>query len=588
MERPGEVVTREELRKRIWPADTYVDFDHGLYSAIKRLRDALGDFTDSPRYIQTLSRRGYRLIAPINGLITETPVAPPAVPETVPEVPKRLVPQIAVLALAALAGAGLLLGLLVGFNASGLRERFFGSSSSKPITSLAVLPLENLSGDPGQEYFADGMTDELITDLAKLGHLRVISRTSAMQYKGARMALPQIARELKVDAVLEGSVERTRDRVRIRVQLIRAATDEHLWAETYERDLGSVPFLEGEVALDVAHEVRAQLTPEVEQRLHAKRAVNLSAYEAYLKGRYWYNKMDERGLQKSLEYYQQATAADPSDARAYAGLADSYSALSTVYLAPREVMPKAKAAAEKALQLDDTFAEAHASLGRIELFYSWDWPAAEKHLTRAIELNPNCAQAHAGYAGYLTRMGREQEAIAETRRALELDPLSLPISFDLEWDLLDGKQYDLLIEHARKMLQFDPDFSWAHTMLGMACVRKGLLSDAVKEASQGTQNNDSPVSLAMLGETYAAAGDRKSAQRVLGELKQQASRRYVCPHEVAALQAALQEKDQALGSLEKAYEVRSDCVPFLAVDPRMDSLRSDPRFQALLRRIGMR
>jgi TolB-like protein/tRNA A-37 threonylcarbamoyl transferase component Bud32/Tfp pilus assembly protein PilF len=485
------------------------------------------------------------------------------------------------------AGVLALVAVLVGLNVGGWRERLMGKPSPTSVSSLAVLPLENLSHNPEQDYFADGMTEELITQLAQIGATRVISRTSVMPYKGVQKPLPQIARELKVDAVVEGSVQRLGDRVRITAQLVEGATDRHLWAQSYERDLKDVLALQSEVARAIAGEIRVKLTPQQQARLAAKRAVNPAAHEAYLRGRFQANMATRESLQRSIEYYQQALQIDPQDALAYAGMADSYAALEGYYLPPWETMPRAKAAATKALQLDESLAEAHTSLGFVRLLYDYDWSEAEREFQRAIELNSNFADAHHGYAAYFAAMGKRDEALAEIRRAQELDPLSSAINVELAWLLFISRQNEQAIEQCRKMIDVEPRLALAHTFLALAYARKGQFAEAVAEAEKGRQLDDSPLVAAMLGGIYAAANKGAAARRVLEQLKEEAKQRYVCPYEVAVIHLHLGDKDQALKWLQKAYAEHESCMAWLKVDPRFDPLRSDPRFADLLRRIGL-
>lgn len=579
--RPGEVVTREELRQKLWPADTFVDFDHSLNTAIKRLRDALGDSAESPRFIETLPRHGYRFIAPLEGL-----------DQASVELAARRNPAWYVwrvgLPLAAL------LAVLMGLNLDGWRHRLLGPGVSPRIRSLVVLPLENLSNDPAQEYFAEGMTDALTSDLAQFNTLRVISRTSAIHYRGARKTLPEIAKELNVDAVVEGAVVRSGDRVRISAQLIYAPTDMHLWAHSYEGGLHDVLALQNEVARDIANEIKIKLTPEERARLTNVRPVDPEAHELYLKGRYYWNKRTPETLKKSLEYFQRAVERDPGYAQAYAGLADSYLLLGTGeygVLPTREALPKAEAAAMKALQLDSTLAEAHSTLGFSKLLFDLDWQGAEREFKRAIELNPGYANTRHWYALYLSMMGRHSEAIAEDRQAESLDPLSLIISADLAMEAFSSAgMYDQEMEQCRKTLEMDPDFAVAHACLSDGYMQKGMYDEAIVEMRKAIDlSGSSVVWVSRLGSTYALAGRRDKAIKILNKLKARSKREFVPAQLFAYIYAALGEKDQAFAWLEKAYEERSDIVVDLKtgpLQPVFDPLRSDPRFQDLMRRVG--
>jgi TolB-like protein/Tfp pilus assembly protein PilF len=456
------------------------------------------------------------------------------------------------------------------------------------IESIAVLPLENLSHNPEQEYFADGMTEALITDLGKISALRVISRTSVMQYKGTKKPLPEIARELNVDAVLEGTVTRSGDRVRVTANLLHAPTDRHLWAETYESDLGDVLTLQGEVARAIAEQVRIKLTPEEQARFAPAHSVNPEAHDAYLKGRYYWNLRTESGLKKSIDYFQQAIKKDPGYARAYAGLADSY-AVSVMwgFAPPREAYPRAKAAALKALEMDGTLAEPHASLGVAKVDFDFDFVGAEKEYKLAIKLNPSYATAHEWYATYLALMGRHNEAFPEIKRAQELDPLSPTISVMSAPLLLWSRRYDEAIAESRRTLELYPGFYPAHMYLGSAYEQKKLYDQAIAEYQKALalEPGNSILGTA-LACGYAAAGKRSEALKRISQLKEHSRRMYVSPYGIACIYAALGHVDQACAWLEKAYEDRSYGLYSLKTNPRFDPLRSDPRFQALLRRMN--
>jgi serine/threonine protein kinase/Tfp pilus assembly protein PilF len=482
--------------------------------------------------------------------------------------------------LASVLAVAILVGLAWRFN------WFRPSPHSGSIHSIAVLPLENLSHDPEQEFFAQGMTEDLITNLAKISALRVISRTSVMQYKGTNKQLPQIAKELNVDAVVEGSVQRSGDHVRITAQLIEAADDKHLWAESYDRDLRDVLSLQDQVARQIAREVRVQLTPQEEEQLAVGRSINPNAYQLYLKGRFHWNKGDEQDLKKSVEYYRQAIAEDPNDALAYAGLADSYSAFSDWYLAPRKVMPQAKAAVTKALELDESLAAAHNSLCFIHTIYDWDWQGAERECRRAIELNPNFADAHDNYASYLAALGQWDRAIAELHRAEELDPLSFHIYSDGALDFYLARRYDEAVGQALKAIELQPDFFLAHSNLAMIYVQMGKLPEAVTEAQKGSQLSESPLAKGVLGYAYAAAGNELEARKVAEELVANIKTRFVCPFEIGTTYLRLGQKYEAFLWFEKAYEERSICIFTMKFDPRLDPIRSDPRYDSIVRRVA--
>jgi len=608
LEHPGEVVTREELQKRLWPADTFVDFDHGVNTAINKIREALGDSADNPRFVETLHRRGYRFIYPVESL-TPSPSPrgrgePEAVSISQPSPSgrgwSRLVGpgegarfgrgRIALAAGAMVAVAAVLITL----NVAGLRDRlltFAGARHAAPlpkIESIAVLPLENLSGDPEQEYFADGMTDALITNLGKIRALRVISRTTAMHFKGTKKTLPEIARELNVDAVVEGSVLRSGNRVRVTANLLHAPTDRHLWAESYERDLRDVLALQSDVAQAIAREVQIKLTPQEQTRLASRHPVNPEAYQAYVMGRYFWNKRTEDGLKKAITYFEQALDEDPGYAMGWAGLADCYNLLAIFdFLPPKEGFPKAKEAATKALELDETLAEGHTSLGYVKDSYYWDWPGAEREFKRAIELNPNYATAHHWYSDHLEIVGRHDEAIAEIKRAQQLDPLSLTINAVAGLRFHTARRYDQAVEQLRKTLEMDPGFAVAHGWLGQAYEQKGQYEDAIAEHEKAREGlPGTAYALAALGHAYAAAGKRNEALRILTDLNERRKTTYVSPYAIGVIHVGLGQEDRALEWLERAYEDRDSWLSWLKADPRLDPLRSDPRFQDLLRRMN--
>jgi serine/threonine protein kinase/tetratricopeptide (TPR) repeat protein len=463
--------------------------------------------------------------------------------------------------LTALLVAGLAVGLLVAViltNVGGLRDRLFGGNSPPRIGSLAVLPLVNLSHDPEQEYFVDGMTEQLTSDLGQIGALRVISRTSAMHYKGTSKTLPEIARELHVDAVVEGSVERSGDRVRISAQLIEASTDRHLWSRSYQRDLRDVLRLQDDVAQAIATEVRIKLTPQEHIHLSNARPVNPEAHEAYLRGSYELRKQtaglyvagQRESTEKAIKYFQQALALDPNDALAYAGLADAYYDESTFLRAPLEVMPKAKAAAARAIELDDTLAEAHASLGYVKLTFDWDWPGAEREFRRSLEINPNLPRAHAGYAHYLMSLRRTDEAIQELDRVQKIDPLFPQSHMGLPWLLFNARRYQAAIEAA----QTNGD----DRVRALSLAELGRPEEAIAAADRAVRSTPNTIILAQVASAYAMAGKQEKARAMLGAIEAQARQRYLCGFNVACVYAPLGDKERAFAWLEQAYLARSD------------------------------
>jgi serine/threonine-protein kinase len=492
-----------------------------------------------------------------------------------------------VLALALVAVPGLLVYAFFS-NLGGLRHRLMGAPAPK-IDSIAVLPLENLSADPDEEYFVDGMTEELIAQLAQISALKVISRTSVMQYKKARKPLPEIARELDVDAVVEGSVRRAGDRVRITAQLVHAPTDRHLWAKSYERDLSDVLTLQSEVAREIAREVNVALTPREEARLASTRAVNPRAHELYLQGRFFWNKRTPDDLLKSLEYFEQATAEDPTYALAYAGTAQAYCLLGYPgysVLPPREAFPHARAAAEKALEIDGGLAEAHVALAYLKWTYDWDWSGGEEAFRRAIALNPNDATAHQWYGVRLGALGQFEESIAELRRAQELDPLSLIIRGNHAWMYLLARQPDQVLEQLRPALEMNPNFAATYSIQAGAYVQKGMYAEAIASMQRAVELSGNPATQAPFAFVYAKAGEKAKARRLLEELQRMEGRRYVAPEWRAAAYGALGEHDQAFALLERAYRDRSGLLPMLKVNHMFDSLRDDPRFDDLVRRMN--
>ena len=489
-------------------------------------------------------------------------------------------------------GVPALLVLAVGLTAINVgrwRDRLLGHPRTPQIRSLAVLPLANLSGDPTEEFFADGMTDALITDLGKISALRVISRTSVMHYRDAKKTLPEIARELNVDAVVEGSVLRSGNRVRISAQLIRARSDQHLWTESYERDLRDVLALQSEVARNVANSIRIQVTPMEAGRLESTSPVNEEAYQLYLKGRYHWNKRNPDALNKSLEYFQQAVSKDPQYAPAYAGLADTYRLLGQFAVLPLRVSTdKAKAAAQTALKLDKDLAEAHASLGIGSLMDHFDWRQADRELSTAIELNPGYASAYQWRAVSLASTGRVEEGVNMARRAQELDPLSLIINAYLGFAYYESRNYDSAADQCKKTLELDPNFAVAHSYLALAYAQKGAYELSLGEARKGVELSGGAANLkVMLAVVTAAAGKRTEAQQMAVQLAGAAHEGYLNPAEIGVIYAQLGEKDRAFQWLETAYEEGSIWTAFLKSEPALDSLRSDPRFARLLREVGL-
>jgi TolB-like protein/Tfp pilus assembly protein PilF len=460
------------------------------------------------------------------------------------------------------------------------------ASQISSIRSLAVLPLENLSRDPEQEYFADGMTDELTTELARIGALRVVSRTSAMLYKRTSKTLPQIARELQVDGVIEGSVLRSDGFVRINTQLVQAQADKELWAHSYQRELKDVLQLQGELAHDIAEQIKIKVTPQEELRLAATRTVNPESHEAYLKGLYHWNKGTEENYRDARNYFKQAIALDPNYAPAYAGLADYFWA--TDQLPPSLAMPSARENVLKALALDDGLADAHKTLASIKFYGDWDWVAAENEFKRALALNPSYSEGHRMHSVFLSALGREADATGEIQIAQRLDPLSLTTSVTAGWISYFARQYDRALQQCRSVLELDPNWSPAHECLGDVFTAQGNFPQGIAECQQAAiGSGHDPVRLAALARTYALAGRESDARKILAELNKASKTEYIAPYFFATIEAALGEKDQAFAWLERGFNGRDPYLTRLRVDVAMDPLRSDARFKMLLRRVGL-
>src|SRR5580692_7805988 len=602
LENRGELVTREELHQKLWPADTFVNFEQGLNASVKRLRQALNDSADNPRFVETLTRRGYRFIAPTQTVpamggvpavradaaiseVTEVPATPN--PSEAKQPDRVSLRERTVRVSPVWKRSGIALLVVLGISVVWLLRPHEHPPAT--IRSLAVLPLDNLSGDVSQDYFSDGMTDELITELGQISELRVISRTSAMAYKGSHESLPRIARDLNVDAVLEGAVLRSGNQVRITAQLILAATDKHLWAKSYEGDLQDTLMLQKQVARSIAGEIRIELTPQEQAALQHLQQVNPEAHEDYLKGRYFWNKRTPGGLKDAINYFSQAIEKDPQYAPAYAGLADSYALAGDWQygvITPKEAYPKAKAAATKAIELDSALGEAHISLAWCLDGFDWDWKSAGNEFKRGIELSPSYATGHHWYGWHLATLGRHSEAIAELEKAESLDPLSLIIGADLAEELLIAHRYDEAIRQSRKTLNLDPSFALTHYVLGNVFVQEHMYKEGIAELKEAI--NASPGSTAFtanLAYAYAVSGQRDEAVSILNDLKNRQHGAFSNAPEIALVYVGLQDKDQAMAWLEKAYEERFN--PGVLMRPCFDSLRSDARFQNMLRRIGI-
>jgi len=610
LERRGQLVTREQIIERVWGKDVFLDADTSINSAIRKIRLVLKDDPEQPKFIQTVTGRGYRFIGGVTDVVPLT-LAPPAQtpmgsnqglqPTGDLAAPAKAIIQVRRLVVrshgrvAQAAAAAVVLFLF--FGAIGYWSSQRRSLLRPQFKTIAVLPLQNYSGDPQQEYFVDGMTDSVIADLGKIKDLRVISRTSVTPYKNSRKSMREIASDLHADAVIEGSVARSADRIRITVQLIDASRDQHLWSESYEREMKDIFALQSQVAQAIAEQVHAVVTPEEQGHLSRSRVIDPEVYELYLKGR---RIMERGGLQdvrNAIDYFQSGLEKDPDNALLYTGLADAYiDKMMDVHESPAEATSKARAAAEKAVQLDDSLAEAHTSLGMIKLSYDWDWAGAEHEFKRAIELNPGYPLAYVMYGQYLTMVGRQTDAMPYFDKAHKLDPLFGQSYRGEGYSCFMAHKYDEAIVQYRKALELEPD---AITYFGLVLARAegGDYGTAITEAEKATSVDNSPLLLTSLASAYARAGRRADANHVLRRLQELWERQgtapawhtarspYVCPYEVAGVYAQLGDRDRAIDWLDKAYRNRS-CLYWLRQDPRFDSIRSDPRFQELLAKMN--
>ena len=649
--RPGDLVTREEIRSRLWPQDTFIDFDNGLNAAVRRLREALNDNAETPRFVETLPRRGYRFVAPVEKLsieetvqqnaelVTDSPVAAtgltkaspservalhkivdhgletdstratmadkPAAAVVEPEVSSHLPSQPTpsssrqqlVLRKAGEAPSprrlNVLLAAIVMLAVGAAAIVAYQIASKKPkwpaIRSLAVLPLQNLSGDPAQQYLADGITEELIGRLSGIRDLRVISRTSVMRFKNTQLSVPEIAKILGVDAVVEGSVMREGSRIRVHAQLIRAATDEHFWSESYDRELRDVLAMDADVAQAVARKVEVTINGEEHQRLAAVRSVSPEVYENYLKGKFALDRRNNKSdLGESITYFNQAIRKDPTFAPGYLGLASAYWDLGSVFMGgvAEQERPRAVLAAQKALELDPDLADAHVLMALIAET-QWHWAEAESEYRRALDLRPNDAAAYSGLAWWLDCQGRTDEAVTMRRHARELDPLAASADH-LGWDLLFARRYDEAIQELHSVLAVKPDDASARWILGFVLIANHDPQGAIPELEKGVSvSNRSPALIGLLVNAYAQAGRRGDALRLLDELKRRKQTEYVPAAAFVLAYLGLSNYDQAFIWLEQAYKEQSYALQTLKVLPLFDPIRSDPRFIDLLHRVGL-
>ena len=534
LERPGEIVTREELRARLWSADTFVDFDHGLNSAIRRLRDALGDSAENPSFVETLGHRGYRFIAPV-------------------------------------------------------ASRVFRERQHEPIESVAVLPFANRNADPNTDYLSDGITESLINNLSQISTLRVTARSTVFRYKGKDADPRKVGSDLHVRAVVSGRLLKRGSSLIIQAELMDVATGSQLWGGQYNRQAENVFLLQDDLSREISEKLRLRLTGDEKRRLTKRYTEDAEAYRLYLKGRYHWNKRNPEGLQKAVDYFQQALNRDPVYPLAYAGLADTYAYLSFFHVVPpRQAMPKAKAAAVKALEIDDHLAEAHVSLGYVSFTYDGDWSAAGRHFEQALALNPIYSGAHTFYAFYLNSLGRSEEALAVAKRALDLDPASPAVSHSLAVQLYLARRFDQAIEQAHNTLEMDANFAISYQLLGEVHVSKGLYREGLLALEKfSALSRTSAISRALVGYSHARLGERSAALRIIEELTSASKHSFIPAFLYALVYAGLEDKDQAFGWLEKAYEERFNRLAYLKQDALWDPLRSDPRFIDMLRRLGI-
>ena len=599
VDKSGQLVSREQIVERVWGKDIFLDTDNSINGAIRKIRQVLKDDPEEPRYIQTVTGKGYCFIAPVEGRVAVEEEKPESMEQQtpgdrLPAGPEPSVGKTGHRRWAILAGVAAILIVVVvaaGVQWSRLASRHPGNIE-RPM--LAVLPFENFTGDPGEDYFSDGLTEEMISQLGNLdpAHLGVIARTSVMHYKHSQESIHEIGTNLGVQYVIEGSVRRDSERVRITAQLIQVKDQSHLWAREYDRDLGHLLELQAEIARAVANEIEFSLSGrrpiEAAQKADATGTRSYEAYDLYLKGRYFWNKRTAEGFRLAADYFQQAIDKDPNYGRAYAGLADTFSLMSTWYMGPqKELMPKARAAAMRALELDEHLAEAHASLALIEENYDYDWPAAEKEFRRAIQLDPQYATAHQWYAECLSWQGRFEEALAESKLARQLDPLSSIIATDYASILYYSRQYDSALKQCRSVLELDPNFGHARDSMIPSYLQLGRYDEVVALVNRWTDRDYGPWTLAWQAAVYGRSGRAEEARRALAKLERSPGSRADRTATLLLAYSGTGQKERVLDLLRKAYAEHSNAVVQIKVEPMYDPLRSDPRFQDLLRRVGL-
>jgi TolB-like protein/DNA-binding winged helix-turn-helix (wHTH) protein len=573
-DRRGQLVTRDDIAARLWADGVFVDVDRSINSIVRKLRQALKDDPDRPEFLETVVGKGYRFVGPLEIISPRTgPRDEPA--STAAAQPGSRIDRRWIGAIIAIAAAAWL----------GWRILRASVAQALPAHSVAILPLENLSGDASQEYFADGITQELTTELAQATKLRVISHTSVLQYQNSRKPVPEIAKELQVDAVIEGSAARSGDRVRVAAQLIGASSDRALWASSYERDLRDVLQLQHDIALDISEQVKIRLTRN--ESVSAQRAIDPEVHDLYLRGLFHYEKNTEQDLKEAISDFQKAAAKDPTYAPAYSGLADAYVELGIFYWPPPQAMPQGKAAALKALELDPALSEAHVSLGSVYYYYEWDWAAAEREARAAMALNPSNAYAHDLLAAYYGTMGRADESVIELQKARALAPASAEILGDTVFWTFMSRKYDLAISNGLAVTAAEPDNAFAQVFLGMAYAETGHVKEALEHADVAVQYDNGPLVSSFRANVYALAGHRAEALRFVREIEKQRVEHYSCAYELGSAYILLGHTDLGFHWLSNAYDGRSECMILVKVDPRLDRVRADPRYQELLKKVGL-
>jgi len=575
VERRGHLVTREDIAARLWADGVFVDVDSSINSIVRKLRLALKDDPEHPEFLQTVVGKGYRFVGPLDVVPSDrgTPGAP--VPGATPQPIRRRTFRGWILAV-------LIMLAIAGFAWYILRTT---TAQALPTHSVAILPLENLSGEPTQEYFADGITQELTTELAQITELRVISHTSVLQYKNSHKPVREIAKELQVDAVIEGSVARSGDRVRVAAQLIHASSDRAMWANSYERGLRDLLSLQREIAQDIAEQVKIKLTRS--DSANTRRVLDPEVHDLYLQGLYHFEKNTEQDLKEAISDFQKSVTKDPAYAAAYSGLADAYVELGVFYWPPPQAMPQAKAAALKALELDPGLSAAHVSLGSVDYFYEWDWAAAEREAQTAIALNPSNAYAHDLLGAYYGTMGRADDSMIELQRARALAPASAEILGDTVFWAFMSRKFDLAIANGLAVTATEPDNAFAQVFLGMAYAETGHVPEALAHADAAIRYDGGPLVASFRANVYALAGRGADALRFVRQIEKQRVEQYSCAYELGSAYILLGQTDLGFRWLNNAYDGHSECMILLKVDPRLDRVRTDPRYQRLLQRVGL-